>query len=384
MGLIWANCFAGVDFAACGGRSEKLITLCGRQGISLYNIRPTVDGFTARLPARRYREVSRLARRCGTRLRVRKRRGVLFRLRAYRGRWGLVLAPLVFAAAVHLLGQSVWSIRYDGLDAAARSRVEQMLYSMDICEGTVLTQEKLRLAEKQLMDGDEAFGWVSLNFEKGRLVVEASPALQKPAIESNDPVDLVAAADGILLEVNAQEGFAVKSVGQTVAAGDVLVSAYKPDPYEQPVESHAKGLVVAAVKKTYQCVQPSTYEVQALTGRVASSCRLRLFGHTLELGAQLPESEEMRTVHRPLTVLGFALPATIEERYVPQREARQFHLTPDGARQYARFACLAQLYAEFPDAEIIAESRQESWDGGTLTYTMTVDFKADIAREKGG
>lgn len=384
MGLIWANCFAGVDFAASGGRSEKLITLCGYQGISLYNIRPTVDGFTARLPARRYREVSRLARHCGTRLRVRERRGVLFRLRAYRGRWGLVLAPLVFAAAVHLLGQSVWSIRYDGLDAVARSRVEQMLYSMDICEGTVLTQEKLRLAEKQLMDGDEAFGWVSLNFEKGRLVVEASPALQKPAIESNDPVDLVAAADGILLEVNAQEGFAVKSVGQTVAAGDVLVSAHKPDPYEQPVESHAKGLVVAAVKKTYQCVQPSTYEVQALTGRVASSCRLRLFGHTLELRAQLPEGGEMRTVHRPLTVLGFALPATIEERYVPQREARQFHLTPDGARQYARFACLAQLYAEFPDAEIIAESRQESWDGGTLTYTMTVDFKADIAREKGG
>ena len=257
MGLIWANCFAGVDFTAFGGRSEKLITLCSRQGVPLYNIRPTADGFTARLAARRYREVSRLARRCGTRLRVRERRGVLFRLRAYRGRWGLVLAPLVFAAAVHLLGQSVWSIRYDGLDAAARSRVEQMLYSMDICEGAVLTQEKLRLAEKQLMDGDEAFGWVSLNFEKGRLVVEASPALQKPAIESNDPVELVAAADGILLEVNVQEGFAVKSVGQTVAAGDVLVSAYKPDPYEQPVESHAKGLVVAAVKKTYQCVQPS-------------------------------------------------------------------------------------------------------------------------------
>ena len=384
MGLIWANCFAGVDFAACGGRSEKLITLCGHQGISLYNIRPTVDGFTARLPARRYREVSRLARRCGTRLRVRKRRGVLFRLRAYRGRWGLVLAPLVFAAAVHLLGQSVWSIRYDGLDAVARSRVEQMLYSMDICEGTVLTQEKLRLAEKQLMDGDEAFGWVSLNFEKGRLVVEASPALQKPAIESNDPVDLVAAADGIVLELNVQEGFAAKGVGQTVAAGDVLVSAYKPDPYEEPVASHAKGLVVAAVKKTYQCVQPSTYETETLTGGIESSYRLRLFGRTLELGPQLPESDDVRVTHRPLTVLGFALPATVEERYVPQRQTRQFHLTPDGARQYARFACLAQLYAEFPDAEIIAESRREDWDGGTLTYTMTVDFKADIAREKGG
>lgn len=383
MGQIWANCFAGVEFTASGGQYEKLITLCGRQGISLYRICPTSNGFSARLPARRYRAVARLARRCGTRLRVCRRQGLLFRFRAYRGRWGLLLAPLVFAAAVHLLGQGVWSIRYDGLDTAASRQVEQLLYSMDIYEGAVLTQEKLRLAEKQIMDADDAFGWVSLNFEKGRLVVEASPALQKPTIEPNDPVDLVAAADGILLEVNAQEGFAVKEVGQTVAAGEVLVSAYKPDPYDQPVASHAKGLVIAAVKKTYQCVQPSTYEVQALTGKVESSCRLRLFGRTVELGPQLPE-EKARVAHHQLSVFGFALPVTVEERYIPQREARQFHLTPDGARQYARFACLGQLYAEFPDAEIIAESRQESWDGGTLTYTMTVDFKADIARGKDG
>ena len=383
MGLIWANCFAGVTFTASGGRCEKLITLCARQGIPLYGVHPTPEGFTARMPARRYQAASRLARRCGTRLRVRRRRGVLFRLRAYRGRWGLVLAPLVFAAAVHLLGQSVWSIRYDGLDAADQRQMEQLLYSMDICEGAVLTQEKLRLAEKQIMDAGDDFGWVTLNFEKGRLVVEASPALQKPAIEPNDPVDLVAAADGILLEVNVQEGFAAKSVGQTVAAGDLLVSASKPDPDDQPVASHAKGRVVAAVKKTYQCVQPSTYEVQALTGRIDSSLCLRLFGRTLALGPQIAD-DEVRVTRRQLSVLGFALPVTVEERYLPLREARQFHLSPDGARQYARFACLAQLYAEFPDAVIIAESRQESWDGGVLTYTMTVDFKADIAREKHG
>ena len=67
MGLIWANCFAGVGFAAIGGQSEKLITLCNRQGIPLYAVRPTADGFTAHLPARRYREASRLARRCSSR-----------------------------------------------------------------------------------------------------------------------------------------------------------------------------------------------------------------------------------------------------------------------------------------------------------------------------
>ena len=86
MGLIWANCFAGVEFTASGGHCEKLITLCDRQGIPLHTVQPEAAGFAARLPARRYREISRLARRCGVRLRVKERRGVFFRLRAYRGR----------------------------------------------------------------------------------------------------------------------------------------------------------------------------------------------------------------------------------------------------------------------------------------------------------
>ena len=355
MGLIWTYCFAGVEFAARGGQCERLITLCSRQGVALYNIRPTAEGFTARLPARRYR-----------------------------GRWGLVAAPLVFAAAVHLLGQGVWAIRYDDLPATLCQELEQRLYSMDIYEGAVLTQESLRLAEKQLLAASDELSWVSLNFDGSRLVVEAAAAREKPAIEPNDPVDLVAAADGVLLEVNVQEGFALKGPGQTVAAGEVLVSAFKPDPNDQPVASHTKGLAVAAVRRTYQCVQPSTSEAEALTGDIESFYRLRVMGFTFPLGPQPEEEEGLKTTHRPLTLLGFALPATLEERYRPLGETRQFHLSPDEARAWARYACMRQLYEEFPGAELVAESRQESWEGGTLTYTMTVDLKADIARVRSG
>lgn len=382
MGSIWANCFAGVRFSAQGGRYEKLLTLCARQGIPLQAVRPQAAGFLAAAPARRYRDIARLARRCHTRLRVCERRGLYFRCRAWRGRWGLVLAPFVFMAAVHWFGGAVWSIRYDGLNTAQQQQLEQALYSMDIYEGAVLTQENLRLAEKQLLAGSGELGWVALNFEKGRLVVEGAAARETPAVEPNDPVDLVAAADGVVLEFNVQEGFLQKGVGQTVAAGDVLVSAYKPDPNEQPVETHAKGRVVAAVQKTYQCVQPSTYEADTLTGELESDYTLRLLGHTLPLGAQKLQGTGAKKTARQLTVFGFALPVTLEERFEALRQPRQFHLAPDAARQYARYACLRQLYDDFPDAQIIAESRRESWDGSTLTYTMTVDFKADIAREK--
>lgn len=384
MNDLWSYLFARVEFRALGGRGERLLGLCAGGSVPLREVRPCPGGFVAWAPARRYRRLARLARRCGVRLRAGRRRGAAFWLRRYRGRWGLALAPIAFFAAVHLLGQGVWAIRYDDLPATLCQELEQRLYSMDIYEGAVLTQESLRLAEKQLLAASDELSWVSLNFDGGRLVVEAAAAREKPAIEPNDPVDLVAAADGVLLEVNVQEGFALKGPGQTVAAGEVLVSACKPDPNDQPVASHTKGLVVAAVRRTYQCVQPSTSEAEALTGDIESFYRLRVMGFTFPLGPQPEEEEGLKTTHRPLTLLGFALPATLEERYRPLGETRQFHLSPDEARAWARYACMRQLYEEFPGAVLVAESRQESWEGGTLTYTMTVDLKADIARVRGG
>ena len=38
--MVWEKCFARVRFCAQGGRYEKLITLCGQQGVPLEHVRP--------------------------------------------------------------------------------------------------------------------------------------------------------------------------------------------------------------------------------------------------------------------------------------------------------------------------------------------------------
>lgn len=381
--MVWANIFARVRFCAQGGRYEKLISLCGQQGVPLEHIRSAPGGFTALLPARFYRQTARLARRCRTRLRVQKKQGLYFRCKRYRGRWGLVAGPLVFLVAINLFGQAVWSIRWEGLSAVQQRQVETELYSKDIYEGAFLTQEKIRTTEKQLLSQSSELGWIALNFEKGRLVVEVAAAREKPQIEPNDAVDLVAAADGVILETNVQEGFLQKKVGQTVAAGEVLISSVLPDRNLIPIESHAKGSVIAAVEKTYQCTQPFHYDAQTLTGEVRTQKSLRLGPWQLPLGgAQLEEAVPVKVRHEQLSVLGFALPVTIEERIQASSELRQFTLEEQAAREYARYACLQQLYSEFPGAQLVTESQNEDWQAEALIYTLTAYFKADITRAR--
>lgn len=373
--------FGAVRFTALGGRYEQLLTACAAGDIPLQQVRPMPGGFTASTPLRCYRRLHPLARRSHTRLRVQKRTGLWFWLRRYRGRWGLLVGPAVFLAAIALLQNLVWSVRFVGLDAAQQAAVRQALTAAGICEGTAVTQPQLRAAERAILSGQQGLGWVSLNFIKGRLVVEGAAALPKPEIEPNDPVDLVAAADATLLSLTVQEGYALKQPGQTVAEGEVLVSAVKEGQDQQPIPSHARASAWARLERSYTCTQPLQYTARFATGRTAERRTLLAAGHRLPLWDAADELQgETRLSYAPLELFGFGLPVTVETALTAEQAEQTVTLSPAAARQFARYACEQALAEEFPGAKLLTVSEQETWDEGALTLRRTVQFEADIAR----
>lgn len=381
MAQLWSRIFAQVYFTAQGGSYERFLSLCNQQGIPISHIVPIVGGVKAVIPARFYKRAACNARRCRTQLRVKKRQGVWFVLRQYRGRWGLLLGPALFCVSIVAMQQMLWSIRYDAsLTAAQQADLQQVLYSMDIYEGAVLTQEKLIQAEKMILNENTEFGWVSLNFGKGRLVVEAAPAAQKPQIEGNESVDLTAKASGLILDVNVQEGFAVKQKGQTVAQGDTLVQASKQDYTGNSIQTHAKGTVIAQVKQAYQCRQPLQYTARIPTGQTETVSSVRIGSKTFLLSKESQQAQAIKNSrHHQLSVLGFVLPATIEEELVAPTVQQQITLTEEQAVQYAKMACMQQFYTQFPDANILSQSDAWEMEERELVYDITLEFTANIA-----
>lgn len=373
--------FGAVQFAAQGGRYENLITACAKAGLPLQQAKPDPGGFTAWIPLRYYRRLYPLARKNHVRLRVQKRAGICFILRRYRGRWGLAVGPALFLLTAVLLQNLVWSIRFVGLEAEQQAAAGRVLYSMGITEGTAVTQTMLRAAEQAILSGQDGLGWVSLNFIRGRLVVEGAAALPAPPIEPNDPVDLIAAADATLLWLRVQEGHAAKQAGQTVVQGEVLVRAVGEDRDLNQIAGHAKATAWARLEQTYECAQPLEYTALFPTGRTAESCRLLCAGRQLSLwensdGVEGPQ----RLFHEPLAVFGFALPVTVETTLRVEQAEQTVRLSEKTAREFARYACEQALYDEFPDAQLLTVSEQEHWEDGQLVLRWTVQFEADIAR----
>lgn len=372
--------FADLEFFAEGGRYEKWITQCGQNGIPLSHLHPIPGGVSGWMPSRYYKQAQKIAKSCRTNLKIGHKRGICFKLSKWKGRRGLLFVPLIFLISVHLLGNLVWSIQWLGVEPTEQAALKQALYSMNIYEGSVLTQQKVRESEKNLLAQLPELGWLSLNFGKGRLVVEAAPVREKPEIESNDPVNLIAKADGRILSMSVEEGIREKSPGQVVAQGEVLVRAGRTDRDGRMIPTHAKGSVQAQVTKTYRYEQPLKFEQMQPVGPLQHSRSLHVGSKVFSLNrVKERPPEDASKVQRPVELCGFSLPAVVEESFWVKKVSKPVNLNEQAALERAQYACRSQLYRDFPGAKLLNEEQNEEWTEEKLIYTVVCTFTADIA-----
>lgn len=169
-----ASLWAGVRFTARNGSPETLLTDAAAQGIHLYGISARPGGFCAHCAAWQYRRLTALARHRRVRLRVEKRKGLYFLLRPLLRRKGLWVGLVAWGLVLVWLQGLVWAVDYGNLTTGQWTRAGAVLRSCGLQPGTAVTEELLRTGKYALLESGE-FSWASLNFEKGRLAVEAAP-----------------------------------------------------------------------------------------------------------------------------------------------------------------------------------------------------------------
>lgn len=373
---------AAVTFTAEGGRVEKLASWCMEQGIQLVGLTVNDLGFRATVAAAQYVRLRSVARRCRTRLHVVERRGAWFSLRRLLKRPGLLLGTLVFWLLLELGGQLVWSIRFVGIPAEQSGILREQLYRAELREGSRVTAERIADARRALLSGNGDWGWIALNFYRGRLVVEGHPLQPQKAVQEKDTRPYVAAEDATVLANRVKSGFAQKTRGQTVAAGEVLIAASRPARDGSPVWQEPSGEVIGLVRKEYGASVPLAAEKAMLTGRTAVTRLVHTpFGTWALPGQREPFADAVTAVRQePLVLFGLGLPATVEETLYAETAVQSQYLERETARQFARYACLAALYQAYPDAEILAEEAEETAENEVLEYTLAVTFRANIAR----
>ena len=370
--------WAAVEFTAQSGSTDALLGYTAQAGLHLTRIVPLPGGFRARCAAWHYRPLAALARQGHVRLRVEKRLGLFFRLRPLLRRTGLWAGLALFIPLLLWSQQFVWAVDTSTLTRGQAARAFAVLRQADLAPGAAATEAKRTAGEYALLESGE-FSWASLNFEKGRLAVEAAPARARPKIAAGTLHGLRAKCNGTVLRTNLASGTMLVVPGQTVEAGQGLIGTARSERDGTLIFAPAAGTVVAQLEWQTDQIVPLAETMSQLTGENKTNYRLFFAGHSAALSPSAPDGDGLcRTRHLQLEVFGLPLPCAVEETTYYGQQLETIYRTEAQALTLERLQGLRALQDAFPDADILARREECTVQEETLHYNAVYTVAADI------
>ena len=230
-----------------------------------------------------------------------------------------------------------------------------------------------RSVERQMQIRFAEIAWITVNVEGSRvtaIIEEAVPP--PPVVEDGIPTNLIAAETGFITRVEVRNGNAVVKPGDSVQAGDLLVSGIMDNKVGESRTAHARGRIYAQVRERVEIFVPYEQTDYLLQG-IARRRYLTFFGVEIPLQAKdIPEGP-YRVEHTTREPKGLwaLLPAALrEDSYLRMREIKKT-VTPQEAMRQAEKA-LALRERDWAEADIV--SREPVGVEGPEGYTLTVEY----------
>lgn len=273
-----------------GRAPERFFNLCRSRGIELWGLRATPEGCEGYMTVAGLRQSREPIRKAQVKLRIRRRYGLPFFL--YRNRKRKLFFAGVAACFAMLYGLSffIWDIQVEGNRMYTEDTLVRYFDGLDIRCGMPKSLVDCQDLEDSLRTDFPEITWVSARVSGTRLLVkikENEVLSSVPELETG-PCDLVAEKDGIITEMIVRSGTPQVAVGDTVAAGDVLISGVVPitDDGGTVVAEHyvrADGDVIARTSASYRQDYSGWRTVETMTGWERRGAFLTVGGWSLRL-----------------------------------------------------------------------------------------------------
>ena len=270
-----------------GFNIERFLSVCAQRKICLWDIKErTKESLYISVSLSDFFKLRTIAYKTKTRVHIKKKAGLPIILKKYKKRYFLFSGLFVFIIIFSLMTQFIWSVEIEGVENADIVEITKILKSSGIYEGaykgSALSSGEIKNILLNKVD-NISWAWVYLKGTKAVCkIYESSIPIRN--LSEGEPADVIAARDGIISKIIAKEGVTVSAIGNTVMAGDILVSGILPNDLGEIGGRVSASAIVEAhtwheKTDTYKLYR----EYKEPTGNVKKYYSLKLFSKTLPL-----------------------------------------------------------------------------------------------------
>ncbi len=386
-----------VTLTITGPFPERLMNLCAQQGIDFWKLF-WLDEHTLRLTTRRRQLplLRQLAERVNCEVKVEGSRGLPDFLIRFRARYAFLTGLALSLCAVAVLSRFVLTVEVTGNQRLPTAVILTQLRQLGVRPGVYGPSIDRQQVAQEAMLKMEDLAWMGINLHGTRLEVIVRETVQVPKrIDETGYYDIVAEADGIVTHVEAELGDAVAKEGDTVVAGEVLISGtvtMEPPKYSDlPIrhyQTHARGRVWARTWRTLTAAIPTETWVKRYTGAEKNAWALNLMGRRVSLfGSDGDWSfwDKVTQAHQAVLPGDVALPLTLIRETCREYEVQIVEVDLEAARALLEQQLAKRLETLVDeDGQIESTSYSARVEGGLLRVTLQAECREEIGKEVPG
>ncbi len=312
-------------------------------------------------------------------------RGFLYLLERYKKRIGIPIGIVIFFLTLWLSEQFIWHINVVGNENVTEREILSRLENLGCGVGTYIPSIDFDEMHQQFLLDSDDIAWIAVNVRGTHATVEVREMLSHDiAPDDSVPYNLVAAEDGVIEYMEILRGSRVAREEDLVRKGELLASGLEQMKHGLRLV-HARGKVMAEVKRTLNIEVPLETTVTTATGREFSEKYLNFFGISMKLFANTGNlSEKCDKIERDkkLCFLGTVeVPITVHETVYLEYNDVPVTLTEEEARAEAYRRLREETEAATEGGELVSRQVNAGMRDGSYVIECELTVVTDIAKE---
>lgn len=373
-------------FSAAAEDFPRLADIITESGINVWGIKRCGERVELRASVFSAEALSAAAEHAGISIEKLTQKGFPFIFARYRRRYGLMLGLVLGLCAMFFAQLFVWDIEISGNSAVGRGEILRCLNECGISVGCFLPRIDPARDSNRLLLSCRGLSSCAMTVSGTKLTLSVLERREPPEIvDTKGYYNVVAEEDGIILDLDAAEGTPEVHEGDTVYKGMLLINSFIEGTNGTYRPTHARGKIIAAVKRDYEIKIPLERIEKHFSGKTQTKRIYTLLGRELPRpgGAESDyEYSDALVGTKDIKLFGFIRMPMVETRITyNEYEPVKRRIT----ETFAREAALCELEAAIAETgcEVVSVETEFTADeeNGVCILKANAVLKKDIAVE---
>ncbi len=272
-----------------GWGSERLINLCKKNNITLYNFSQINEGYSFNVSQYNYKRIQSFNEKIKSNINVIDKYGLPNFFYKYKKRKIFLIGIIFCMLGIFIFSNYIWNITVYGNENYTEEEIIKEINKKYVEIGTSKDTIDCNSLEKKLREDFDNIAWISCEIKGTNLMISIEETIPThKSIEHNEPCNIIAYKDAIITDIVINKGQRISNIGDEVKKNDILITGIVniTNEYDEIIETSyipAKGEVWGIVEYKYNDSFELNHTNKTYTGKEQNNYSISIFNNQINL-----------------------------------------------------------------------------------------------------